>query len=61
MKSKKSKKVSKFTIISKTEDLDARVKELTGGVGVSRLKKRILIDQFDHVISGESRSTFKII
>ena len=38
MKSKKSKKVSKFTIISKTEDLDARVKELTGGVGVSRFK-----------------------
>ena len=51
MKSKKSKKVSKFTIISKTEDLDARVKELTGGVGVSRLKKeRILIDQFDIIM-----------
>ena len=49
MKSKKSKKVSKFTIISKTEDLDARVKELTGGVGVSRFQIKKHLNTIEHL------------
>ena len=49
MKSKKSKKASKFTIISKTEDLDARVKELTGGVGVSRFQIKKHLNTIEHL------------
>ena len=41
--------MSKFTIISKTEDLAARVKELTGGVGVPRFQIKKHLNIIEHL------------
>ena len=49
MQRRTNRKMSKFTIISKTEDLAARVKELTGGVGVSRFQIKKHLDTIEHL------------